>query len=380
MVRIRNSPAILFIQYSLLLLFTLQALVSLPALTIYWWLCLALALVIGVLIAYWPVRKGYVYPYLIVHAALIVVLTLLDQDFMYMAFNFSVTAALLLSLRKGFTVTGVLCLVLLGVLGFRSGIQEVFYPGMILVAGSFSFAYAYYMQEKAEAERKNAQRLLDELRVTHARLEEYAGQAQELAAVDERNRLARELHDSVKQQAFAASAQLGTARTLLSTNPAAAQDHLLKAEALMDEVRSELGQLIHALRPVALQDKGLPNALREWAAGWSQQCGILLDVQVQGERGLPLETEQALFRITQEALSNVARHSQARKAEIRLAYDRQMVQLSICDDGQGFVPETLTSGIGMQSMRERAGQLADGSIEINSVPGQGTRIVVTCSA
>ena len=76
--------------------------------------------------------------------------------------------------------------------------------------------------------------------------------------------------------------------------------------------------MIYELRPVAFQNQGFDSGLREWGKGWSQQSDILLDVQVQGARSLAPETEQALFRITQEALSNIARHSQAKAAEIQL--------------------------------------------------------------
>ncbi len=196
--------------------------------------------------------------------------------------------------------------------------------------------------------------------------------------MEERNRLARELHDSVKQQAFAASAHLGAAKSLLESNPPAARDHLLKAEALLDEVRGELGQLIYELRPPVLQNQGLPGALREWGAGWSQQSGIPLTVHVTGEDHLPAETEQALFRIAQEALANITRHSRAASAGILLELADAQVQLTICDNGRGFDPSHPGQGFGLKSMRERAERLPGGALEIKSNPGAGSQVRVTC--
>ena len=119
------------------------------------------------------------------------------------------------------------------------------------------------------------------------------------------------LHDSVKQQSFAAAAQISAAKTLLKRNPEAAETHIQEAERLTYDLRQELTNLIQELRPAALEGKGLARAVREYAADWSQQNGIPLDVRVQGERALSLEIEQAVYRMVQEALSNIARHSQA---------------------------------------------------------------------
>lgn len=375
----RYSPMVIVLQYSLLALFSIESLLLSPPFTSRWWWTAALVVILGLQYRVWPVRKGTIYPYLLVMGALTTALSLLDQEFMYLVFNFSVTAVLLLDPRPAFFITGALCLVLEAIVWHRSGLSEAIYPGLILVAGSFAFGYAYHMSEQADYERRKTQKLLDELREAHARLEQFAGQAQELAASEERNRLARELHDSVKQQAFAASGQLGAGRALLREDPDAAQDHLLKAEALLDEIRRELGQLIYALRPTPLQGKRLADALREWGDGWSQQSGIPLEVSVCGERDLAADTEKALLRVVQEALSNVARHSRARHAAVTLDFLPQEVRLSISDDGQGFDPAKAGGGIGLKTMRERAERLEGSSFSVESAPGMGTRITVRCS-
>lgn len=177
---------------------------------------------------------------------------------------------------------------------------------------------------------------------------------QQLATVEERNRLARDLHDSIKQQVFATSMQVAAARALVRSNPDAAEARLVEVERLMGDAQRELNTLIQELRPPALGDRGLVPALRELAAGWSRATGVAAEVRAQGERPAPLETEQALFRIAQEALSNVARHSGATAVDVRVAWERNGLTLAVQDNGHGFdVAERDGKGVGLRSMRER---------------------------
>ena len=200
---------------------------------------------------------------------------------------------------------------------------------------------------------------------------------QDLAALEERNRIARELHDSVKQQVFAASMQLGAARALMPEDNSPASQRLAEAERLTQQAQSELTALIHHLRPVALEGKGLVRALRELAVDWQRQTGIQTRCELPAELALPLPKEQALFRVAQEALSNIARHSQARTVYIHLTHEKDSVRLAILDDGAGFDPAALhADGFGLHSMHERVEELG-GRLEVTSHPDQGTRLVVT---
>jgi len=195
----------------------------------------------------------------------------------------------------------------------------------------------------------------------------------QLMVVEERNRLARDLHDSAKQQAFAAAAHISAARKLMPQNPGAAQASIEEAERLIDDLRKELTILIEELRPAALEGKGLALALREYAEDWSRQNGIELRVNTQQERPLPLDVEQMIFRIIQEALANVARHSQASRVEIGLAYSKLEIICTINDDGIGFDPEKKSDGFGIRSMKERAKALGS-AITLESASGKGTHI------
>ena len=150
-----------------------------------------------------------------------------------------------------------------------------------------------------------------------------------------------------------------------------------EAERLMYELRQELTHLIQELRPVTLQGKGLAPAVREYATDWSRQSGIALEVRVQGERSLPLDIEQAAFRIVQEALANVARHSQAHSAEIDLVYTGLDVTCTIRDDGIGFQQGVENQGgVGLGIMKYRA-DLVGGDLKIERLPGKGTLVRCT---
>src|SRR5581483_67684 len=201
---------------------------------------------------------------------------------------------------------------------------------------------------------------------------------QELATLEERNRLARDLHDSVKQQIFAVVMQIGATKILLKRDINAAEVRLDEAEKLVKQAQQELTSLIRELRPAALEGKGIVAALRELTTDWTQQTNIVANLRVEGTQTLSLAVEEALFRIAQEALSNAARHSKATLVQMLLTTTEDAVTLSVIDNGQGFDTTGQDSpGVGLLSMRERMETLG-GDVQIESTPGKGTRIVVHC--
>jgi NarL family two-component system sensor histidine kinase LiaS len=200
----------------------------------------------------------------------------------------------------------------------------------------------------------------------------------ELATLEARNRFARDLHDSVKQQVFATSLQIAAARALIEKDTDSAESHLSQADELVRQAQKELNVLIQEMRPAALEGKGLATALQEYVARWSEGAEIPADFRTVGEREIPLEVEQALFRMAQEALANVARHSSANHAEVDLVYTKNTVTLRVADDGRGFDPSRNPGGgFGLQSMRERLVRLG-GHVNVESAPGKGTRVEGFC--
>jgi two-component system, NarL family, sensor histidine kinase LiaS len=199
---------------------------------------------------------------------------------------------------------------------------------------------------------------------------------QEMAISEERNRLARDLHDSAKQQALAASLELGAGLALYENDPHAARLHLEEADRLVDMVREELTNLVHELRPQAIDGQDFSETLREYAIDWSHRSGIKLNFSINGNDGSSLIIRSTLFRIAQEALANISRHSNASKAELSLRYETDSVTMEIEDDGCGFDVNVENHGYGLHSMQERADEMG-GRFAVESKPGEGTRIVVT---
>src|SRR5215204_1100685 len=225
----------------------------------------------------------------------------------------------------------------------------------------------------------------DELGQLSRELNSMAGQLEnllesrgELATLEARNSIARDLHDSVKQQVFATSLQIAAARAMIEQDREAAESHLGRADELVRLAQKELNVLIHQMRPATLEGKGLSAALGDYAAEWSRRSEIPAEVHVRGQREVPLEVEQALFRVAQEALANVARHSGAKSVEVDLVYDPDRLMLRVTDDGRGFDPKKNTGdGFGLQSMSERVAMLG-GYVDVESAPGKGTRVVCAC--
>ena len=210
-----------------------------------------------------------------------------------------------------------------------------------------------------------------------AQLEGLLDERQEISIIEERNRLARDLHDSVKQQAFAASAQIAAGLAHMKPTSNTAHEHLLEAEKLVYHVRRELTDLIQELHPADLDVEGLVHAIRKYARENETLIGIPIMLHVHGERSLSRDMERSLFRITQGALANIARHSKASAAEIQLDYSPESVTLSIRDNGIGFDIQNYRVGLGLRSIRERT-ELLKGSMTLDSDPGRGTTVRVHC--
>ena len=222
-----------------------------------------------------------------------------------------------------------------------------------------------------ESQEKTRQRLLEQAARRKILIEQNA-------RLEERVRLSRDLHDSVKQQVFALAVQIELARSLFEQDSAAAWEHLREADELSYQIQQELTGLIRELRPAELQEKGLSGALRDYVTSWSRQSRITAELFIPEICLLPASVEEALWRVTQEALSNIARHSQASVMHLRLEWTEQQVMLSLSDNGQGF--ETTAherKGFGLRSMRERIEQIG-GTLSIQSARGAGTRLIVQC--
>lgn len=204
------------------------------------------------------------------------------------------------------------------------------------------------------------------------------------AQEEERKRIARELHDETSQMltGLALNLQAIIERAeMADIKDAKIKEGLKKAHSLAVQTGVEVTKLINALRPTLLDSLGLAPAIQRYIETWLQPIGINASLRTQGGDRLPSEIEVALFRITQEAINNIIKHSEARNAMIDLECDADKCKLRIEDDGKGFDVGEIKSidkygrGVGIFSMKERVA-LVGGSCAVESAPGEGTKIVV----
>jgi signal transduction histidine kinase len=255
---------------------------------------------------------------------------------------------------------------------------------------------------KSEAQNQARKGMIGELAEANQRLEvmitENTGlqaqlltQAREAGAGDERQRMAREIHDTLAQGLTGIITQLEAAK---QTGHDGERDRRIdNATRLARDSLAEARRSVQALRPQALENSKLPEALASEVARWSATSGVAGEIEMTGEaRPLHPEVEVTLLRIAQEALANVAKHARASRAGVTLSYMEDVVTLDVRDDGTGFTalqpaaPEAAANGrsaadggFGLIAMRQRVTRLA-GQLEIESEPGAGTAISASLPA
>ncbi len=201
-------------------------------------------------------------------------------------------------------------------------------------------------------------------------------QTKRVAALEERQRLARDLHDSVSQALYGIGLGAQTARRLLDRDPSRAAEPMDYCIALTKAAIAEMRALIFELRPDSLEREGLAAALAKQTEALQLRSGLQLQSALCAEPALPLEVKEALYRIAQEALNNIAKHAQATHVEVEMSEQGGAVRLRISDDGVGFDPQGEYPGhLGLRSMAERARNIG-AHLEIESSPGQGVCLQV----
>jgi len=251
-------------------------------------------------------------------------------------------------------------------------------PFIFLYGAGILFVAAFTLITiQSERSRRRSELLLAELQDAHEQLQAYAGQAEELAVAQERNRLARELHDSVAQTLYGLALQSeAAARKLAAGHLDQVADDLRFFRTSAQQTLQEIRLLIFELRPPILDDVGLAAALRDRIEAVERRSGIAVRLELEEVGELPAQVETALYRIAQEALNNVLKHAAAGRVTLSLSRSGEALRLTIADDGRGFDPETAAQrGYGLASMRERAEQ-AGGTVILSSVPGEGTTLTV----
>jgi signal transduction histidine kinase len=284
--------------------------------------------------------------------------------------------------------------------GILQALSQIGGPQNVLAAGIPSFAVltllnislaaliAYFGWRTMQRDQERKQALAE----LAAALEENAGlhaqllvQAREAGMLDERQRMAREIHDTLAQGLTGIITQLEAAEA----NPPDWRRRVDTAVALARESLSEARRSVHAVRPQALEDARLPEAIADVVRRWSEINGVPVEVTTTGPvRPMHPDIEVTLLRAAQEALANVAKHAGASRVGLTLSYMEDLVTLDVRDDGTGFVPGSDNgtggdngegSGFGLTAMRQRVDALR-GSMAVESEPGAGTAVSVSIPA
>jgi signal transduction histidine kinase len=347
-------------------------------------------------IAPWLARSSprYMHLYLAVQTCILVALTVVTtiEDFAAIPFmSLILIAMIIFPSRIAFRWIGAFIVILFvsmiaygfmyhGINAEWILLNALLYVTIYLAAGAVMAALRQLeiARNEAEASRKESEELLAELLVAHQQLQAYTGQAEELAVIAERNRLARNLHDSVSQTVFSMTLSAEAAHILLDRDAARAASELEKLQVLAKSALAEMRSLVFELRPTAVTEQGLIPALRHHIVTLERQHGLVVALQVEGEPRLTGLEAQRLFRVIQEALNNVVKHARTGRATVTLQCEEGRVRARIEDEGRGFVPEgvgTGGQGIGLSTMRERV-EMMGGTLSVDSSPGAGTRVTI----
>ncbi|HSR32371.1 MAG TPA: sensor histidine kinase [Anaerolineae bacterium] len=257
----------------------------------------------------------------------------------------------------------------------------VLQAAMMLLVGYVIVQLVSIQREQRQA----LARAYEQQAAANVRLQRYAAALEELTISRERNRLARELHDTLAHSLSAVIVQLEAVRSLWPLDPEAARDMLDRADTTARRGLTEARRALQALRASPLQDLGLVLALREMAQTAAERAGATLELhiseQVAGD--LPAVVEQGVYRIAQETLENTVRHAEARSIVFRLEQNTDSLTLTIEDDGRGIDAEEMRAWeaggqdhLGLRGMDERASMIG-GEMEIWSPGGEGTRVRLT---
>ncbi len=249
----------------------------------------------------------------------------------------------------------------------------------IFAAVAFSFAVLFtlvfsLLAVHSEKARGEVQRLASELESANRQLREYAVQAEELAVTRERNRIAREIHDSLGHYLTVVNVQIEAARALESSDPSRAREAIAKAQAFTQEGLQDIRRSLVALRASPLDNKSLADALRELVTA-SRGAGLPTEFELQGTpRQLASPVELSMYRAVQEGLTNARKHAQA--GQVRVILDFQVADKTsvlVQDDGLGTVLEKTGNGFGLLGLRERA-HLLGGKVQVETGPKAGFKL------
>lgn len=243
------------------------------------------------------------------------------------------------------------------------------------VAEVLMFGLGLFFVSQLVATLLTERKMQEQLNSTHQQLQQYALKIEDLAAVQERNRIAREIHDSLGHALTTMNVQLQTAVKLWQYDPSQAKPFLEQAQRLGTLAMKEVRHSVHALRADAQTEEPLEQSLATLAEDFCQGTGVAVTTQISLQTVLPARLKKTIYRVAQEALTNICKHARASAVQLHLHQTSDRVCLTISDNGRGFQLQSHATGFGLHSMRERVTAL-DGTFHIETALGSGCRIQI----
>ena len=269
---------------------------------------------------------------------------------------------------------GVLAVVILPIL-YYSTWETALMNALIISTAIFFVVIITQVRMNEQRARENAERLTRDLEAANRQLAEYASQAEELAATQERNRLARDIHDNLGHYLTIVNVQIEAAKVTCESDPARALDALNKAQEMARKGLNSVRESVAALRVSPVENRPLEEAIAE-LVNESQAAGISTEFHLLGEvRPVESKSALALYRAAQEGLTNVRKHANASRVDVSLDFSQSdQIHLTVHDDGAGATDAS--GGFGLIGIRERV-QLLGGEFKVDTQPEKGFRLEVT---
>jgi len=340
------------------------------------------AFLILLVIQTWLRDRSQLYTHIIlaVQTGILVILSLLPPRY-----DFYSTMFLTLALQAVYVFSGKIAFRWIGAFAMVGAVLLLYGQGwsrglplvVSITVAVFLVGAFVVLVRRTEAAHQESQTLLAELQKTHQQLQIYTAQAEQLAVVKDRNRLARDLHDSVSQTIFSMRLTADAVCILQQRDPTQVSPQLDKLQELAQSALNKMRTLIHELRPSIVAEHGLAAALHHHVTLMERQHGFKVALDISGEPHLSEEAAEQLYHVVEEALNNVLKHGQTDSATVTLRSEQNRVFLEVADNGKGFTQKDIDKdkNVGLSSMRERV-ESVGGSLVIDSSPGEGTRITV----
>ncbi len=291
-----------------------------------------------------------------------------------------IRSCLIFNLRGRLFVTGISLILFVFTLINRSPklsatLQEQekfwFFSLSLFLLFSLSLVFVLLLMNTVISERKSR----EELAIANEKLLQYAHRIEDQATLEERNRIAREIHDSLGHSLTALNLQLETAVKLFQSNPSKAQTFLARAKELGSKALQDVRHSVSAMRSHPLQGQSLEQAISILAEDFYRSKAVQPICEINLDYPLPTEIKTAIYRIIQESLTNISKYASASEVKLELTTTFNSLRLKVQDDGRGFDLRQNTTGFGLQSMRDRT-LAVGGKFNINSAPGLGCQIMV----